>query len=96
MDETGFQQAMEAHRLASGAGETFGALGGEDVEVYRRLLAKLQDTGQLSSEGVGYNPYARLEVEGPLLALLKDGQPVELGSRRRAGRGTAAGHLLLR
>ena len=77
VDEAGFRQAMEQHRLASGAGEAFGPLGGEDVDFYRDLLADLQANGKLGPEGVRYNPYEWLEVEGPLLALVKDGAPVE-------------------
>jgi alanyl-tRNA synthetase len=76
VDEAGFRQAMEQHRLVSGAGEAFGPLGGEDVEVYRLLLAELQEHGKLDADGVAYNPYQWLEVEGELLALVKDGQPV--------------------
>jgi len=77
VDEEGFRQAMEAHRIASGAGEAFGALGGEQVEVYRQLLHDLNQQGKLGAEGVRYDPYSRLEVEGPVLAILRDGQPVE-------------------
>jgi alanyl-tRNA synthetase len=74
VDEPGFRQAMKEHQLASGAGETFGPLGGESVDIYRHLLASLQETGSLDPEGVEYDPYHSLEVEGPVLALLKDGQ----------------------
>jgi alanyl-tRNA synthetase len=76
VDETGFLQAMEEHRLASGAGETFGALGGEDVEVYRQLLEDLQGKKSLGAEGVLYNPYEWLQVEGPVLALVRSGEIV--------------------
>ena len=38
VDEAGFREAMEEHRLASGAGEAFGALGGEDVDILPRAL----------------------------------------------------------
>jgi len=84
VDEAGFQHAMEEHRLASGAGQAFGSLGGEDVEVYRELLSELQDQGKLGSEGVYYDPYTQLEVEGEVLALVRDGQSVhsaQLGER---------------
>ena len=77
VDETGFQHAMEEHRLASGAGETFGELGGEDVEVYRTILQQLQKDGHLGSDGVIYDPYTSLEASGKILALVKDGQPVD-------------------
>jgi len=77
VDEDGFRNAMDEHRLASGAGETFGALGGEDVDIYRPLLEELQKHGLLGPHGVNYDPYDRLEVEGPILALVRSGQRVE-------------------
>jgi alanyl-tRNA synthetase len=80
VDNQGFQQAMEAHRLASGAGKAMGALGGEDVEVYRGLRDKLIATGKLLPEGVDYDPYKdhrSLDFETELLALMVDGQPVD-------------------
>ncbi|MGE5223477.1 MAG: alanine--tRNA ligase, partial [Omnitrophica WOR_2 bacterium] len=76
VDENGFRQAMEGHRLVSGAGEAFGAMGGENVNIYRSLLEKLQSEGTLGQDGVKYDPYHALEVEGPILALLQDGEPV--------------------
>jgi alanyl-tRNA synthetase len=76
VDEAGFLQAMEDHRIASGAGETFGELGGDQVDVYRALLSRLQDDGNLETGTVEYNPYNVLEVEGTLLALLQNGEPV--------------------
>jgi len=76
VDESGFLAAMDEHRIASGAGETFGEMGGEQVEVYRALLAKLQEEGLIETEAVDYNPYSDLEAEGTLLAILRDGEPV--------------------
>jgi alanyl-tRNA synthetase len=78
VDTVGFKEAMEAHRLASGAGKAFGELGGEDVEVYTNLLAQLRDEGKLGKEGVEYDPYDTLEEPAEILALIKDGQPVDL------------------
>jgi len=77
VDEAGFSASMEQHRLASGAGEAFGPLGGEDVDVYRQIHQELEAQGRLGPEGVQYNPYELLEVEGPLLALVKDGVAVQ-------------------
>ncbi|GAB4524491.1 MAG: alanine--tRNA ligase [Anaerolineales bacterium] len=77
VEENGFHQAMEAHRLASGAGEAFGPLGGEDSDLYRQIFEGLRAEGKLPPEGVAYDPYSALEVEGPILALVRDGQPVE-------------------
>lgn len=76
VDESGFHQAMEQHRIASGAGEVFGTMGGEDVEIYRNILRELQDQGILDADGVHYNPYQLFETEQPLLALLKDGKSI--------------------
>jgi len=77
VDEDGFRQAMDQHRLASGAGEAFGPLGGEDVDLYRDLFKALQAQGKISEEGVTYNPYEYLEIEGQVLALVRDGAVVE-------------------
>ena len=77
VDETGFHVAMDRHRLASGAGEAFGPLGGEDVDVYRNLLAEIQAEDKLGPQGVYYNPYDLPEVEGPILALVSDGKPLK-------------------
>lgn len=77
VDQAGFARAMEEHRLASGAGKSFGPLGGENVDVYRGILEALQSSGELGTEGVHYDPYSSLEVEGKVLALVRDGQPVQ-------------------
>lgn len=77
VDQAGFAKAMEEHRIASGAGKTFGALGGEQVDVYRPILETLQAAGELGPQGVNYDPYSSLEVEGKVLALVRDGEPVQ-------------------
>lgn len=77
VDEAGFISAMEEHRLASGAGETFGELGGEDVEVYRKVRQELQEQDKLGGEGVGYRPYDQTMIEGHILAIIKDGRVVK-------------------
>ena len=74
VDEDEFRTAMDAHRLASGAGETFGELGGEDAPFYRALLIELQHSGKLPEEGVAYNPYQWLETEGEVLAIVAQGK----------------------
>jgi alanyl-tRNA synthetase len=76
VDEEGFKNAMVGHRLASGAGDVFGTMGDESVEMYRELLAQLQSQGMIGPEGVVYDPYQKLEASGPVLALVRDGQPV--------------------
>ncbi|MBN2149254.1 MAG: alanine--tRNA ligase [Anaerolineales bacterium] len=82
VDEAEFHRCMDEHRLASGAGKAMGALGGEGVDVYRALTDDLHKAGSLPAEGVAYDPYTRLEVQGTLLALIHDGQPV---SQAQAG-----------
>ncbi len=76
VDEAGFREAMEKHRLASGAG-AFEAMGGEDVDVYRALHTRLKESGKLPQGEVEYDPYKSLEVEGEVIGLIRDGQPVE-------------------
>ncbi|HBY09434.1 MAG TPA: hypothetical protein DEH22_17250 [Chloroflexi bacterium] len=80
VDEKGFIAAMDAHRLASGAGKAMGALGGDDVDVYRHLRDELKAAGKLPPEGVSYNPYgdpSNLAFESDLLALIVDSNPVD-------------------
>jgi len=73
VDEKGFREAMEEHRLISGAGKAFGPLGGEDVDTYRGVLEDLVKEGRLPSGAIAYDPYNSLEVEGEVLALVRDG-----------------------
>lgn len=84
VDENGFHQAMEEHRLASGAGEAFGELGGEDVDVYRQIYEQLTAQKKLTPEGVKHDPYSQLSTRGEVLAIVKDGMQVpaaEAGQR---------------
>ncbi|HEX7568076.1 MAG TPA: alanine--tRNA ligase, partial [Anaerolineaceae bacterium] len=77
VDEAGFRQAMNEHRLASGGGKAIGAMGGEDVDIYRDILKNLLDQGKLGPTGVASDPYHSLEVEGQVLAIVKDGVSVQ-------------------
>ncbi|MBU0510830.1 MAG: alanine--tRNA ligase, partial [Chloroflexi bacterium] len=74
VDEDGFTEAMDIHRLASGAGKAMGPMGGEDVDIYRHLLDDLQTRGKLGPGGVTYDPYNPREVEGEVLALILGSQ----------------------
>ena len=76
VDTQGFQEAMEAHRLASGAGKEFGEMGGEDVEVYTNLLSDLIQAGKLNDTGVDYDPYHEFEGPVEVLGLIQEGEPV--------------------
>jgi len=73
VDEEGFFQAMERHRINSSAGQALGDVGGEEVELFRELLSSLQEKDLLDSGGVAYNPYEGLSISGTVLALIKDG-----------------------
>ncbi len=84
VDEAGFHSAMDEHRLASGGGRAMGKMGGEDAEFYAGILKDLQKAGKLGREGVEYNPYDWLQIEGPVLVLVADGQIlVETGAGER-------------
>ncbi len=78
IEEAGFRQAMEEHRLASGAGKAMGPLGGEDAEFFSNILKNLQQRGELGTEGVHYDPYTRLRVSGKVLALVREGEEIEM------------------
>jgi alanyl-tRNA synthetase len=77
VDESGFQQAMETHRLASGGGQVFGDLGGEDAETYSTIFNDLKKEKKLTSKGVSHDPYQSLEITGEILAIVKDGKAVK-------------------
>jgi len=77
VDQAGFTRAMEDHRLASGAGKAFGTMGGDQVDMYRAIFQDLQNRELLPVAGVAYNPYTDLEVEGKVLALVRNGEPVK-------------------
>ncbi|UCD97600.1 MAG: alanine--tRNA ligase [Chloroflexota bacterium] len=77
VDEERFQEAMEQHRLASGAGEVFGVFGDENIDFYKELLARLVKEGKLPAQGVAYDPYGNYEAQGTMLAIVKDGELVQ-------------------
>ena len=69
VDEAGFHAAMEAHRQASQAGPT--VTFGEGLAFYAGLLEDLKAEGLLPAEGVTHDPYSATEIEGPVLALVR-------------------------
>lgn len=76
VDETGFKNAMEQHRLDSGAGKTFGVMGNDDVDNYRNVFDRLVNSNKISKDGVLYDPYHDLVFETEIIALFKDGQSI--------------------
>jgi len=89
VDEAGFKEAMEEHRLASGAGQTFGGAEDIPVESYQKVLDELKASGELTADGVRYDPYAALMAEGSVLALLQQGARIE-----KAGEGESVEVIL--
>ncbi len=77
VDTVGYQTAMETHRLISGAGKEFADQSGVEVEVYAAVLEQLIKVEKLSQTGVMYDPYQPIETPLEILALIKDGQPVD-------------------
>ena len=80
VDEPGFHAAMDQHRLASAAGKAFGEMGAADVEIYQSVFQQLVAEAKLPPDGVSYDPYNRLQVHGCVLAIFKEGQPVDNAS----------------
>ncbi len=76
VDEAGFAEAMENHRLASSTVQGTDDQSDEDFSTYQTVLRELQSSGRLPQTGVGYGPYRGLETEGELLAIVKHGQAV--------------------
>ena len=72
VDVDGFAEAMEEHRLASGAGSAIGIMGTEDLELYSNIITDLVARGDLDTDGVNYDPYSEFEREVIVLSLVKD------------------------
>lgn len=70
IEEEGFREAMEEHRINSGAGKVFGEMGGDRADFYADILVKLKEKNILSTE-IQYDPYTTLTVKTKIVALLK-------------------------
>jgi alanyl-tRNA synthetase len=81
VDEQGFKDAMEVHRLASGGGKAMGGLGGEDAEIFQNVFKTLQEQNKLEAEGVRYDPYTSLQVEGEVLSIVNAGERSETAAK---------------
>lgn len=76
VEEQGFFEAMDRHRSVS-TGEAFNARGEEEgSDRYRVLLDGLSESGKLA-DGVRYDPYTTIDMETPVLAMLREGEPVD-------------------
>ena len=76
IDEAGFTEAKNQHSKASGGGKAMGKLGGEDSEFFANVLKDLQVKKELGKDGVEYDPYNSLKVDGEILALIVNGESV--------------------
>jgi alanyl-tRNA synthetase len=77
VDDDGFIDAMENHRLASGGGDAMGDLVEDNLETYQALHEALRRSGKLGEGGVIYNPYDLGEIATTILAIIKGGDPAE-------------------
>lgn len=76
VDETGFKNAMEQHRVDSGAGKAFGKMGNDDIDNYRMVFEQLIQENKISETGVKYDPYHLLDFKSEILAIFKNGGAV--------------------
>jgi alanyl-tRNA synthetase len=75
VDEAGFHAAMAEHEKVS-ASDQFKLTGEETLAFYADLLEKLKADGRVGAEGIKHNPYRDMQVEGSLVAIIRDGQAV--------------------
>jgi alanyl-tRNA synthetase len=74
VDEDGFFEAMEAHRLASGKGSVFAEMQANDTELYQHELTRLIENGSLEASGVEHKPYGAFSVPTRVASIVKDGE----------------------
>ena len=72
--KSGFARARDAHAEASRT--EIATISSEAVEAYTQIRRELEAAGALSAEGVEHDPYNEMELDEPVLALIKDGQRV--------------------
>jgi alanyl-tRNA synthetase len=89
IDEAGYQAALEEQRRRAREAETFEMHDEETLARYQRVLVELQDEGRVVEGGVTLDPYGSLEMRTELVAILRDGDPVE-----RAQEGDRVGVVL--
>ncbi len=89
VDQKGFFDAMEDHRINSGAGKEFGAMGGEDAEFYSNLGDRLRKEKLLAPDGVHYDPYTLSITDSEIAGLILDKEQVQ-----KISEGQSAGIIL--
>jgi alanyl-tRNA synthetase len=81
VDELGFKQAMENHRLASGGGKAMGVMDGQMAIAYQKILNNLIDSEKLTQDGVVYAPYDNWDNIGEVLAIVKINLEVSIANQ---------------
>jgi len=76
IDDAGFLEAMDLHRLASGSEKDAEDQSDLHIKLYQDLLHTLTDSHKLPAEGVQIEPYESLEIKSSLLAIVRDGELV--------------------
>jgi alanyl-tRNA synthetase len=75
VDMSRFETAEQEHAAVSGGGQAMGHIA--SAEEYNAVLSRLKDSKALSASGVDYVPYGPTVQDARLIAMLRDGQPVE-------------------
>ncbi len=76
IDEKGYRTAFEKHAEISG-GSKIGEIAVDAIKIYSALFDDLKRSGALPASGVIHNPYVGAKLPGMVVAILRDGQPVE-------------------
>jgi alanyl-tRNA synthetase len=77
VDETGFDAAMEAHRIASSSDGETDELTQEDTQLYREVFDRLKSSGAIDDDGVEYNPYDSFSLPAAVRAIISRGQEID-------------------
>jgi alanyl-tRNA synthetase len=77
VDEAGFQTALDEQRARARAAQQFALSDVEELEVYAQLADDLKSQGHLGPDGVEQAYDQALEMESIILAILRDGEPVD-------------------
>jgi len=77
VDETGFNSAMEKHKMLSGGNKALGRMDAKDVEVYRQVYNTLLNEQKIGQDGVKYDPYSNLTFQSEVLALVSNGKIIQ-------------------
>ncbi|MCA0452826.1 MAG: alanine--tRNA ligase [Chloroflexi bacterium] len=75
VDEAAFNAAEEQHSTVSGGGQAMGEI--DASEAYKATLEQLKASKQLGDKGVAYNPYSDTTVDDKVLAIFREGKPVD-------------------